>query len=75
MICRELVELVTHYLEGALSADDTARFEGHIADCVWCTRYVEQMRVTIVTVARLEGESISPATREAVLAAFSEWRQ
>jgi anti-sigma factor RsiW len=75
MRCRELVELVTHYLEGALTAHDTARFEAHIAGCVWCTRYVEQMRMTIVTVGRLEGESISPAAREALLAAFSEWRR
>ena len=35
--CQELVELVTDYLEGALSAEDGARFEDHISRCGGCT--------------------------------------
>ena len=31
--CRELVELVTDYLEGALPRRDRGRFEAHIAQC------------------------------------------
>ena len=31
--CQELVELVTDYLEGALSPEETARFEEHIGRC------------------------------------------
>ncbi len=45
--CRELVELVTDYLEGALSPEQHARFENHIAGCDGCTTYLEQMRETI----------------------------
>jgi anti-sigma factor RsiW len=40
MSCKELVELVTDYLEGALPADDAARFEGHLALCPPCVEYV-----------------------------------
>ena len=38
--CQELVELVTDYLEGALSEEDVQRFEAHLETCVGCTVYV-----------------------------------
>jgi anti-sigma factor RsiW len=74
MSCREVVELVTDYFEGALSDDDTARFEEHIGQCFWCARYLDQMRVTIRTVGRIEENSISPAAKEALLDAFRDWK-
>ena len=73
MTCRELVELVTDYLEGKLGRRDRRRFEKHIAGCEWCTRYLEQMRVTIRTVGRIREESIAPEARDALLAAFRGW--
>ncbi len=36
LICQDLIELVTDYLEDALSASERARFEAHIADCPYC---------------------------------------
>jgi hypothetical protein len=72
--CRELVELVTDYFEGALSENETALFEQHIADCAWCTRYLEQMRITIETVGHIDEESIAPEMRETLLVAFNDWR-
>jgi anti-sigma factor RsiW len=74
MSCQEVVELVTDYLEGELSPDDNARFEQHIQECLWCARYLEQMRVTIETVGRLDEESISPEARDSLLVAFSAWK-
>jgi anti-sigma factor RsiW len=50
MTCQELVELVTDYLEGALSRADAARFESHVAACPGCEIYIEQMRSTIAVV-------------------------
>ena len=44
MTCKEVVEIVSDYLEDALSAQDRARFEAHLAGCAGCTTYVEQMR-------------------------------
>lgn len=73
MRCREFVELVTDYLEGTLSPDDARRFEEHIDHCVWCTRYLEQMRVTIRTVGRIDEESLSPDAKVALLHAFRDW--
>jgi hypothetical protein len=74
MSCQQLVELVTDYFEGSLSWRQRRRFEKHIRGCFWCERYVEQMRVTIETVGKLEVDSISPEARDTLLAAFSDWR-
>jgi anti-sigma factor RsiW len=75
MTCQELVELVTDYLEGVLSARDRARFERHISGCPHCTTYLDQMRITIRTLGRLPQETISPAARDALLSAFHEWKR
>jgi len=74
LTCRELVELVTDYFEGALSRRDRRRFERHIAGCDGCTAYVEQMRVTKRVLGYISEESISAEARDALLHAFRDWR-
>lgn len=73
--CRELVELVTDYLEGALSRRDRKNFEAHIGECDGCAAYVEQIRMTIEAAGRLTEESIDPAARDALLQAFRDWKR
>ncbi|MEA2483533.1 MAG: hypothetical protein QOC55_1480 [Thermoleophilaceae bacterium] len=73
MTCRELVELVTDYFEDSLAPENRQRFEQHLSACVYCDRYVEQMRVTVRTVGRLDEESISPEARDTLLGAFKDW--
>ena len=72
--CQELVELVTDYLEGALSAEDTARFEEHIGRCAGCAAYLEQIRQTIELAGRLTPEPLSPEAERELLDAFRGWR-
>jgi anti-sigma factor RsiW len=73
--CRQLVELVTDYLEGQLDPDRVAALDAHLKLCDGCDSYVEQMRLTVIALRRLgDGEEISVETRTAVLAAFSELR-
>jgi anti-sigma factor RsiW len=74
LTCRELVELVTDYLEGSLSREDRKRFERHIAGCDGCSGYVEQMRVTIRAVGTLSEEALSPAARDELLRVFRGWK-
>jgi anti-sigma factor RsiW len=74
MTCQELVELVTEYFDGTLSWRQRRRFKRHIRRCHLCTRYLEQMRVTIRTVGRIDADSISPAARDELLHAFADWR-
>ena len=72
--CRELVELVTAYLEGALSQEDRFRFENHLAECDHCTTYLDQMRRTIELTGTLRVDDVSPAAEQALLHAFRNWR-
>jgi len=74
LVCQELVELVTAYLEGVLPAAERARFDEHIAACDACTRYLEQMRVTISALGHLPPESLSPEAERDLLAAFRDWK-
>jgi anti-sigma factor RsiW len=73
--CRELVELVTDYLEEKLSPEDRTRFEMHLTYCDWCRTYVGQMRQVVDTAGKLTEEAIEPDTRDALLAAFRGWKR
>ena len=68
--CRELVELVTDYLEGALDPDTLRRVEEHLVECPGCSAYLDEMRVTIRLTGRLTEDDIDPVMREALLHAF-----
>ena len=46
MSCRELVDLITDYLEGTMAEADRARFEAHLGECDYCVNYLAQMRDT-----------------------------
>jgi anti-sigma factor RsiW len=75
MTCRELVELVTDYLEGALAKRDRKRFEAHLKACEGCQAYLVQIRLTVKAGSRLSEESIDPTHRDALLAAFRGWKR
>lgn len=70
LTCKELVELITDYLEGVLPAAEHARFDEHLAGCPFCRTYLEQMRQTIDTVGHLPEESVEPSALNALLAHF-----
>ncbi len=72
--CQELVEVVTDYLEGALSAADRTRFEEHIARCEGCSTYLDQMRRTIELTGRLTQDQIPEPIRTELLRAFRGWK-
>jgi len=71
--CQELVELVTDYLEGALSPADVRRFEEHLAICQGCTAYLEQFRRTIELVGTLTPDDVTPEAESELLAVFRSW--
>ena len=73
--CRDLVELVTEYLEERLSHDDRTRFELHLACCEACRGYLRQMREVVGRAGQLREESISPEARDALLRAFRGWKR
>ena len=74
LTCRELVRLVTDYLEGALSESDRRRFEAHLTDCDGCTTYLAQVRDTIRITGTLTEDSLASGDRDELLAAFRTWK-
>ena len=75
LTCKELVELVTDYLEGTLPADVRARMDRHLAGCDGCTNYLEQMRQTIRLTGQIQEKNLTPAQREDLLRLFRDWKQ
>jgi anti-sigma factor RsiW len=74
LACREMVELITSYLEGRLPADDQVRFERHLAACPNCTAYLEQMRMTIAAAGRITPDDLTDERKEELLELFRDWR-
>ena len=72
--CQEVVEVITDYLEGRLPPEDVAIFEAHLALCDGCQWYLDQMRITIAAVGRIEDEEVPAELRDTVLAAFRNRR-
>ena len=73
LACKEVVELVTSYLDDALSAVDRERFEEHLVFCDGCSTYLDQMRETIAATGRLEPAELPPELAERLLEAFRGW--
>jgi anti-sigma factor RsiW len=72
--CQEVVEVITDYLEGKLSPEDIAIFEAHLGLCDGCQWYLDQMRITIAAVGRMEDDEVPAELRDTVLAAFRSRR-
>jgi len=72
--CRELVELVTDYLEDALPEEERVRFEDHIERCGGCKIYLEQIRQTISLLGYLPEDGLGADAELELLEAFRGWR-
>ena len=75
MTCKQLVELVTEYFEGTLSASDRARFGAHLETCSDCVVYVDQMRQTAKVLGSLHKGTLPESRTEELLRVFREWKQ
>jgi hypothetical protein len=73
--CIELVEMVTDYLENSLPRTEVERLEAHLLACSGCLEYIEQMRLTMKALGRLEPERLPDDARAALLSAFRNWKQ
>ena len=74
LVCQQIIELITDYLEGALSRSERRRFEAHLAGCEHCSEYLEQMRTTIRLTGRIDTDDLTPAMREEFTALYRRWR-
>jgi anti-sigma factor (TIGR02949 family) len=72
--CKEVVEIVNDYLEGAMSSHDRERFDLHLSICEGCSNYLEQMRETIRLTGMLSEEQVPAEQRERLREAFRDWK-
>ncbi|MGE5689456.1 MAG: anti-sigma factor family protein [Pseudomonadota bacterium] len=75
IVCTQLVELVTDYLEGALPPERRRAFDEHLERCPGCVTYVEHMRQTLRATGSLEPEQLAPEQRRALLDLFGSLRE
>lgn len=75
LTCKEIVELITEYIEGTLPEDVRTRVEEHLAGCEGCTNYLEQMRQTIRLTGSLREENLTPEQRDDLLQLFRDWKK
>jgi len=74
LVCQQVVELVTDYLEDALPAADRRRFEKHLSGCPHCTEYLAQMRETIRLAGRITPDDLTPEMRTDLTDLYRLWR-
>lgn len=74
MSCRELVEVVTEYLDGAMSDTDRRRLERHLAGCSGCREVMAQFRATIEVTGRLTEDQVSDEQLSAMRGLFRRWQ-
>ena len=73
--CKELVELVTDYRDGALGLPERARFEEHLAACPPCVEYVAQIERTIAAVGATWRDIEDSAQVAELLDVFRDWKR
>jgi anti-sigma factor RsiW len=71
--CREVVDLLSDYLEDVLPAPIRARVDAHLETCPDCTAYVAQLRTTIGLLGRLREEDVPRPVLDELAQAFRGW--
>ena len=72
--CSDAIELVTDYLDDALSSSDLDDFEIHLGLCEGCQVFVNQMRKTVTLVSETADTTVEvmPANFDELLSALQE---
>jgi anti-sigma factor RsiW len=74
LVCRQAVELVTDYLDGALSRRERRRLETHLRACPNCAAYLEQIKMTIRLTGTIEPEDLPSEARADLTELYRRWR-
>ncbi len=73
-MCQQAVELVTDYLDGALSRRERRRFESHLRACPNCSAYLEQIKATIALSGSIEPDNLTPEAQDDLKELYRRWR-
>jgi anti-sigma factor RsiW len=80
LACERFVELVTDYLEDALTPAERSLVEAHLPGCEGCSTVLDQWRETIRAAGRLAADDVDagevdPAARDRLLRSFRDLRR
>ncbi len=65
--CRDIVDLLHDYLDGALEPAAREALEAHLAGCRDCSAFMKTYRGTVRATRRLEPSRLPPELRERLL--------
>lgn len=65
--CRDIVELLEDYLDGALDPETTSALEAHLADCQDCTAFINTYRGTVQSSRALSERQLPRELRERLI--------
>ena len=74
MTCRQAVELVTDYLDGALTGEQAALFRAHLAECPHCTEHLAQIQVTVAATGQIRADDLDPLAWADLIELYRRWR-
>ncbi len=75
LTCRELVELVTDYLDDILPRQTRDRFEEHLRVCEGCAAYLDQLRILLRAFGRLREEWVAKPILGSLREALAAWKR
>jgi hypothetical protein len=73
--CREVVELVSDFIEGTLPRRTRRRMEHHLRGCDPCVEYVGQIRASVALTEQVEIEPLPPETRDRLVDLYRQWQE
>lgn len=73
--CRDIVEMLTDYLEERLSIAERTSLEAHLSACPACVEYLRQLRATADSLGELSVEELPPALESELVHIFRAWKR
>ena len=74
LTCRELVDLVTDYLDHRLEVEQHVQFEQHLVLCTGCQNHLDQMHGTLRVLRAVPDDELRPEALGVLMHAFRDWR-
>lgn len=68
LVCREVSELTTDYLDESLPFRTRIGMRFHLAICSFCRRHLAQVRATIALLAEMPSPPVPQATQDRLVA-------
>jgi anti-sigma factor RsiW len=74
LVCKQAVELMSDYVDGALPRRTRRRLERHLAGCDACNEYLEQLRATIAVTGSAAPEDLDPDVLDGLTDLYRRYR-